>query len=104
MIRAREVSMPTLGLPGMPRWAVAATRVLVTGIPTLIAVGFGGLILFIGIFLGKQRRDYALKAARCVIDMVRTLSGPPNDPERHDDGGNGPDTQGTRFRGRSRGR
>jgi hypothetical protein len=78
--------MPILSSPGMPRRAVAAARVLVTGVPMLVAVAFGGLILFIGIFLGKQRRDYALKAARCAIDMVRTLQRPPDSAERHDNG------------------
>jgi hypothetical protein len=68
----------------MLRCAVSAARSLVAG----IAIVFGGLILFVGIFVSKQRRDYALKAARCVTDMVATLSGPPNtknDPKKPGD-------------------
>lgn len=86
--------MPTLGPHGVPRRSVAAARVLANGVPMVIAVIFVGLILFIGIFLGKQRRDYALNAARCVIDMIRTLGGPPNDLEHPDPGGNEPGRQG----------
>lgn len=88
--------MPPLGPQAMLRWAVVAARVLVNGVPMLIAVIFVGLLLFMGIFLGKQRRDYALRAARTVIDMIRTLGGPPNDLERHGQVGNEADRQGRR--------
>jgi len=70
--------MPTSGPPGLVRFAVGAARIL----PMAIAVVFAGLILFIGIFLGRQRREYALNAARCVIDMIRTLGGPASNQQR----------------------
>lgn len=84
--------MPTPGPPGMLRWAVAVARVSVNGVPMLIAVVFAGLILFMGIFLGKQQRAYALKAARCVIDMIRTM-GPQSDPNRLTQGEDDSDTK-----------
>jgi ABC-type Fe3+-siderophore transport system permease subunit len=61
----------------MARWAMGAARIL----PAAIAVVFAGLILFIGIFLGRQRRAYALEAAGRVIDMIRSLDVPPTDGE-----------------------
>lgn len=73
--------MPTLGSPATLRHVASASRALVAGVPMLVAVMFTGLILFVGIFVGKQRRDYALKAARCVTDMVKTLNGPSKPPD-----------------------
>lgn len=73
--------MPTLGSPTTLRHVAAAARALVTGVPTLVAVMFTGLILFVGIFVGKQRRDYALRAARCVTDMVKSLNDPAKPPD-----------------------
>lgn len=73
--------MPALGSPGTLRYVATAARALVAGVPTLVAVAFTGLILFVGIFVGRQRRDYALKAARCVAEVVKTLNGAPRPPD-----------------------
>jgi hypothetical protein len=49
-------------------------------LPTIILVVVLGILLVLGMFLGKERRAYVLRAARYVMEMIRTLGGPPPNP------------------------
>jgi hypothetical protein len=67
--------MSTLLPPGISGWTMMAARVLVAGAPALVAVVIGMLILLIGLALGEQRREYALRAANCATDLAKALIG-----------------------------
>ncbi len=51
----------------MPGWTAAVVRVIVGGVPAIIVAISGASILFIALFLPRDRRDYALKAADCAF-------------------------------------
>ena len=64
-----------LDLPPMPGWTAAVVRVIVGGVPAIIVAISGASILFIALFLPRDRRDYALKAADCAFAAARALIG-----------------------------
>ena len=63
--------------PVPSRWTAASVRFIVGGVLAVIATIFAVLILFLGLFLGAQRRAYALEAARCAVDLAKELLGIP---------------------------
>jgi hypothetical protein len=65
------VVLPSLRLSGVAiRWLVAAA-------PALLLVAFAGLIAFIGLFTGKDRRDYVLDLTAKLTELARVLMGAP---------------------------
>jgi len=76
--------MSTLLASGTSRWVLMAARVLVAAVPALVAVVIGMLILFIGLALGEQRREYALRAADCASDLAKALIGQAGESEHQD--------------------
>jgi hypothetical protein len=59
----------------MPRGFETVVRVMVGGVPAMIAVVVGTVILLIALFLGPGRQTYALQAATCAFDTARALVG-----------------------------
>ncbi len=67
--------MPTFVLPGAARWLSTALRALIGSVPALVAVVFGVVILFLGLFLAEPRRRYALRAATCAGELAKAMIG-----------------------------
>jgi hypothetical protein len=75
--KGEEVLVPIIPLPSGPRGNAVVVRVLVTSVPALLVVIFAGLILLIGLFMGERRQRYALRAAQCGTDLVKSMIGFP---------------------------
>lgn len=65
--------MPPILLPQLSRWTAPVVRLLVCAVPAALAGLFAVLILFTGLFLGEERRKYALRAAKCATDFAKAL-------------------------------
>lgn len=63
--------LPSLKFSGL------AIRCLVAAVPALVLVVFAGLIAFIGLFTGKDRREYVLDLTAKLTDLARVLMGAP---------------------------
>jgi hypothetical protein len=63
--------LPSLKFSGL------AIRCLVAAVPALVLVVFAGLIAFIGLFMGKDRREYVLALTAKLTDLARVLMGAP---------------------------
>ena len=63
-------------LPSL-KFSGVAIRCLVAAVPALLLVVFAGLIAFIGLFTGKDRRDYVLDLTAKLTDLARVLMGAP---------------------------
>lgn len=62
-------------LPSL-RFSGLAIRCLVAAVPALVLVVFAGLIALIGLFMGKDRREYVLALTVSLTDLARVLMGP----------------------------
>ena len=63
-------------LPHMPRGAASIVRTVVGGIPAMLLVLVGVLILWLRLFLvGPGRQRYALRAATSAFGTARALVG-----------------------------
>jgi hypothetical protein len=65
-----RVVLPSLKFSGL------AIRCLVAAVPALVLVVFAGLIAFIGLFMGKDRREYVLELTAKLTELARVLMGP----------------------------
>lgn len=61
--------LPSLKFSGL------AIRCLVAALPALVLVIFAGLIAFIGLFTGAERRAYVLDLTAKLTDLARVLMG-----------------------------
>jgi hypothetical protein len=68
------VVLPSLKFSGL------AIRCLVAAVPALVLVLFAGLIAFIGLFMGKDRREYLLDLTAKLTELARVLMGPAFSP------------------------
>lgn len=50
-------------------------RVVVAAVPAALAVTFVVLILFLALFMGEHRRQYALSAAAWATDLAKSMIG-----------------------------
>jgi len=67
----------------LPRGTAQVVRIVVAGVPAVVAVTVAVLILFLALFMGERRQRYALRAARCATDLAKSMIGvPPPDTDK----------------------
>jgi hypothetical protein len=67
--------VPPIVLPRMSRGTALVVRMVAVTAPVVIVMVFAVLILFIGLFLGEERRKYALQAARWAARTSEAMTG-----------------------------